>query len=204
MMRKKGVFPIKTTLSFLLGTYLLCLSLSLPETNAYLKDTQSAPIINKLGDLKVAITDTGNTATTNLPIGTTLPREVTVHNRGKEDMFVRVLVHPVVTDDKQVSKAVSVSDIVVDLDTQKWKEGKDGYYYYLKRLGTSSTTNQVPLFTEIKGSSTMVAQDTLQLILKVEAITVRDYAYREAWWEGNVPVNGQLKQVDEALSAIRE
>lgn len=203
-MWKKGRLPIKWALSFMLGTYLVYLSASFPETNAYLKDHQFVSAVNQLGELKVTLEDAGTTTTTNLPKGTTLPREVTVHNQGAEEVFVRVLIHPMLTDKAGLTKAVTVADVVADLTTSDWQEGPDGYYYYLKRLGITSSTKQTTLFTTIKGGPNMVNQDRLQLVMKVEAITVRDDAYRQAWWQGVTPTAGSLKQVDDQLFPLRE
>ena len=91
--------------------------------------------------------------------------------------------------------------------TNEWVDGEDGYYYYIeKALEPAGKTTA--LFEGIRLSDQISDQyhdATFTLSLKVETINCAKYVYRDAWWQGVVPNNGDpLGTVDGALAGKTE
>lgn len=136
-------------------------------------------------------------------------KKVSVQNTGTINQFIRVMVVPEVralvagdTPNKQVLSLVVGTDLTLEgLNDAVWKDGGDGYYYYIKEAvkpnnSTDSLFEAVQLSNSI---SNHYHNADFSLSLKVETINCNETAYRQAWWQGNTPANGPLKVIDEAL-----
>lgn len=197
--------PIKLGVFLLVSVYVLVTSFSLPETNAYLKDGHKREVLTQVGDLKIVLDDADGIA--NLPITQVTTRKVTVTNQSNTTAFIRVTIHPVLVDKDGITRALSVSDVVKDLNLTDWVDGKDGFYYYKKVLRTVPNQTTDPIFTKLQPPAGVKAADKVSLQLKVEAVTTAGNAYRNAWWEGETPngtVRPDLQGIDTILNGLKE
>lgn len=186
----KQKFPIKTSVFLLVSLFVLSLTKDIPETNAFLKDTDTKQALTSAGDLNVAIKD--DTAIGTLAVNTTYSRDLFVKNDGDTDMFIRALVHPTLEDSKGYQLVLNKKSLIPTLSPD-WMDGKDGYYYYKKNL-ISKTTTLSPIFKSFDTTQLKEA-DTLTLHIKVEAITSKGTTYRKAWWNGVEPSSTELSSL---------
>ncbi|WP_086349756.1 hypothetical protein [Candidatus Enterococcus clewellii] len=134
---------------------------------------------------------------------------VTVKNAGEMNSFVRVLALPVITKTAS-SGAVTVlpattegtaAVLTIDYNLTDWIDGKDGYFYYKKKLTAGKKTE--PLFTTVRMNQANITPEYVGAVLdfeiKVEGIGATKYAYRDAWWNGQTPIVNPLLEVDDLL-----
>lgn len=136
-------------------------------------------------------------------------KKVRIQNTGTINQFVRVLIVPEVRSivagdiaNKQVLSLVVGTDLTLEgLDDTVWKDGGDGYYYYIKEaVEPNQFTDN--LFDAIKLSDSIsnhYHNAEFSLSLKVETINCNQLAYRQAWWQGTTPTSGPLQVIDGAL-----
>ncbi|MGG5329930.1 hypothetical protein [Enterococcus sp. AZ163] len=148
------------------------------------------------------------TGITEIEVGQPVKKEVLIENTGTIKQFIRVMVLPEVRasiagdTNKQVLALVIGKDLLLEnMATTDWKDGGDGYYYYVKEaLEPKKTTSK--LFASIKLSNNLSKQyhdAELSLSLKVETINCQVESYRQAWWQGSIPTDQPLATVDDAL-----
>lgn len=143
-------------------------------------------------------------------------KEVMIKNTGNSPAFIRVAVLPVFTKtntkgERELLPATfshsASSVLTLDLDTTRWIDGRDGYFYYLDKVASGQGTS-VPLFRSVKVNSAQAGAEyegaELVIELKVEGIHVTPFAYRDAWWQGKVPSSEPLKSVESKLKALVE
>lgn len=181
---------------------LFILSVTIPQTAAYLKERKKEDEITQVGDLTVSVIDSGEVALTQLLTEQSSHRTVKVKNEGSNPLFLRVSLQPILmTKDKQ-SKAVAIDELIPQIRSE-WVDGQDGYYYYLKKLESQKESDI--MFTQINKTEEMTEEDTFQLFIKAEAITAYDTVYRDAWWQGVQPAPDEaLEKVDLLLHEQRE
>ena len=159
-------------------------------------------------------------------------KKVGVYNPEELAAFVRVMVFPVAyqtTDDGQVPLPITDGiEIVYDdanttttFEKNKWQLGDDGYYYYLSKLAPGQTKEQIDndeLDSQIlfKGVTIKFKDDEtkeiyrdahFQIIVKSEAVDVRDNEYRVSWWNTGKNVaqtNDPLKTIDEVFQTLAD
>ncbi|MEO1769949.1 hypothetical protein [Candidatus Enterococcus ferrettii] len=165
----------------------------------------------QIGQVETKVEEVFDTSITEIPKNQSVGKDVTVKNTGTINQFVRVMVLPEVwtsvagdVNNKQVLPLVVGTDLVLEnLNTNEWKDGGDGYYYYIKEaLAPKKFTTS--LFTSIKLSNSLSDryQDAeFTLSLKVETINCNEKAYRQAWWQGKTPTAQPLKAIDDALKS---
>ncbi|MGC6770348.1 hypothetical protein [Enterococcus sp. LJL51] len=137
-------------------------------------------------------------------------KKVEIKNTGSLDSFVRVLALPVITaeaDDGTTIVLSATTDgatpiLTIDYNLVDWIDGKDGYFYYKKKLVTGEKT--AALFSTVKMNKANISEEynraKLTFEIKVEGIHTTKYAYRDAWWGGSVPPTGsELAEVDNTL-----
>ena len=150
------------------------------------------------------------TGITEIETGQSVKKEVLIENTGTIKQFIRVMVLPEVRapiagdTNKQVLPLVIGKDLLLEnMATADWKDGEDGYYYYTKEaVEPKKTTSK--LFESVKLSDSLAKQydaTTFSIYLKVETVNCAEFAYRDAWWQGNIPTNQPLKAIDDALKA---
>lgn len=129
-------------------------------------------------------------------------KKVTVENNGSIVAFVRVLILPVVfSKDNIVLKAQLGQEVLInDLNTTQWKDGGDGYYYYLYKLmpgeKAADLFNSVSLAHDLPDDY-IGASFSIQV--KTESIIANNDSYRDAWWNGSLSGSAYLEQIDNAL-----
>lgn len=139
---------------------------------------------------------------------TEINKVVAAKNTEEIDAFVRLMVFPTALKDGEPFE-VQLGDQVqlVGLDTTKWKDGEDGYYYYLDKLAPGETSSN--LFEKVKLDIPNEQKDnykdvTFDIVAKTEAIHTRKYDYRLSWWGTDDPQTADpLKTIDETLAEKR-
>ncbi|MGG5314878.1 hypothetical protein [Enterococcus sp. AZ072] len=135
--------------------------------------------------------------------------KVSIKNTGTIKQFVRVMVLPEVRADvigdpgsKQILPLAIGTDLTLEqLNTTDWKDGGDGYYYYVKEA-VEPKKPTTALFDSIKLSDNLSDQYNdaeFSLTLKAETINCTENSYRQSWWQGNTPTEGPLKTIDDIL-----
>ena len=129
---------------------------------------------------------------------TEINKVVAAKNTETIDAFVRMMVFPAALKDGEPFE-VQLEDHVqlIGLDTSKWKDGKDGYFYYLEKLAPGETSSN--LFEKVK-----LIIPTFDIVAKTEAIHTKKYDYRISWWGTDDPQTAEpLKTIDETLAEKR-
>lgn len=139
---------------------------------------------------------------------TEINKVVAAKNTETIDAFVRMMVFPAALKDGEPFE-VQLEDHVqlIGLDTSKWKDGKDGYFYYLDKLAPGETSSN--LFEKVKLIIPNDQKDnykdvTFDIVAKTEAIHTKKYDYRISWWDTDDPQTAEpLKTIDETLAEKR-
>ena len=163
----------------------------------------------RIGQVETELVEENFIEPTEITANQTVDKKVTIKNNGTINQFVRVMVLPEVRaavagdpSNKQVLPLVQGTDLELEgLDTDKWKDGGDGYYYYVKEAVQPGKSTD-SLFDSIKLSNSLSSQYNgaeFSLSLKVETINCNDTAYRQAWWHGETPTEQPLSDIDAAL-----
>ncbi|MGL4694607.1 hypothetical protein [Enterococcus larvae] len=178
------------------------------QTYAALTDADEKQNEFRISDLRTEIEEEF------IPPGTFEPeidytKIVTVKNAGEMNSFVRVLALPVITKTSG-SGAVTLlpattegadAVLTIDYNLTDWIDGKDGYFYYKKKLTAGEKTT--PLFTTVRMNQANITTEytgaVLDFEIKVEGIGATKYAYRDAWWNGQTPSANPLLAVDDLL-----
>lgn len=161
----------------------------------------------QIGQVETKLEEIFEDDITEIPIDQTVEKQVTVENTGTIKQFVRVMVLSEVrtsivgdTENEQILSLVIGKDLLLENTASDWKDGGDGYFYYLKEIEPKQPTSK--LFQSIKLSDQLsdhYHDVKFVLSLKVEAINCAEFAYRDAWWQGTTPTEQPLKAVDDAL-----
>lgn len=163
----------------------------------------------QVGQVETELVEENFTQPTEIVKDVSVDKEITVKNNGTINQFIRVMVLPEVKaevagdpSNKQVLSLVIGTDLILEnLNTTDWRDGGDGYYYYIKEAvepGDPTST----LFDSIKLSNSISDQyhnADFSLSLKVETINCNATAYRQAWWQGETPTEEPLLSIDTAL-----
>ncbi|MDR1797016.1 MAG: hypothetical protein LBR44_06150 [Clostridiales Family XIII bacterium] len=140
------------------------------------------------------------------PGGAWIPKRVGAANDGELRAVVRVLALPMVTaaDGETVLPARLGAEVEADMDSARWADGGDGYYYWLGVLAPGEATDD--LFTQVRlaaGLDDRYKGARLVIEVKAEASWASVGDYRTGWWGSDaVPGNGTLAQIDGVLSAM--
>lgn len=163
----------------------------------------------QVGQVETELVEENFTQPTEIVKDVPVDKKITVKNNGTINQFIRVMVLPEVKADvagdptnKQVLSLVIGTDLILEnLNTTDWRDGGDGYYYYIKEAvepGDPTAT----LFDSIKLSNSISDQyhnADFSLSLKVETINCNTTAYRQAWWNSETPTEDPLASIDTAL-----
>lgn len=142
-----------------------------------------------------------------IKIGETREKDIKIthtEKKGNAPLFVRVMVMPLLTSDEGVLLPMAIGEeLTVDLGAD-WKDGGDGYYYYLNKLEPEQATSS--LFTKVTvnnalGDDYLGAKLSIQV--KSETVTTLHYEYRNAWWAGKAQTEAPLKAIDEVFESLR-
>lgn len=199
----KRKLPIKSLVFLFVSVFVLSLAREIPETNAFLKETDTKVPLTTVGDLKVSLVDEETVG--NLTISSNHSRDIFIKNDGDSAMFVRVLFHPTLESATGVQQVLDRSEIVPGLTTD-WVDGKDGYYYYKKKL-LANTRTDAPIFDKFVAMTGLEVTNHLTFHFKVEAITSKGTTYRDAWWEGEQPTSSirpNLVALDAVLQPLAD
>lgn len=160
----------------------------------------------QIGDFQTKVEEVFKEPKTISP-NTSVEKKVTIENTGSVDQFVRVMIHPEIRIENGGSSRLLPSkigeEVLLDLNTTQWKLGEDGYYYYLNVLKSGQSNVTENLFTQVmlkKELGQEYHNASFNLLVKVEAINCAKFSYRDAWWQGTTPSNGNLQIIDDQLS----
>lgn len=208
MKHKKWVFGKPLLFIFSLLYASICIISSIFQTYAALTDVDYAKHSLDVDDFQVAIT--GNILSSEmLLLDHAYAKEVKVKNESNMEGFVRLLVLPILSEPAQSPDATkllptaavgNVQAVSLQLNQADWIEGSDGYYYYKKKLKKNEQTSALFSSLTINGSA-LQGNSSVQVAFefKVEGIHTSAYAYRDAWWQGIVPTEQTLHEVDQLL-----
>lgn len=187
---------------------IICLSFGLYQTYAALTDSDQKQNEFRVGNLQTSIEEEFDPPTIFEPDKEYL-KKVTIKNTGEQDIFIRVLALPVLTK-AQANGSLTLLPATVDGPTPilsidynltDWTNGNDGYFYYKKKLLKGEQTTK--LFTKVKMNQANITEEyegvLLSFEVKVEGISTTKYAYRDAWWSGQIPTSKPLLEVDNLL-----
>jgi hypothetical protein len=146
--------------------------------------------------------------------GETISKEPWLLNDGSIDAFARVRVFPtlVAADGQTLLEArVGTQLTLVGLNTAKWKDGGDGWYYYIEKIAPQTKTEALFRSVTLAGNiSDNYSGAKLTVTLIYEAVETGKWHYRTAWWNntntdaGSTTLNGALAGIDDALRVIAQ
>lgn len=159
----------------------------------------------KIANLETKIEEVFESGT-EIVVGESVDKKVSIKNTGTVDQFVRVMIHPVISMEEEGNIRILPSEvgkqIELDINSTDWKLGEDGYYYYLKILKAGEVTES-NLFSKVTLSSSLEKEykgADLNITIKSEA-TITD-GYVKAWWQGNEPSDGKLNDINNKYSTL--
>ncbi|WP_138421372.1 hypothetical protein [Vagococcus zengguangii] len=183
---------------------LLIIATSIGSTFSAMKDSDSVDNQFRIGNLQTEIIEEFPPVETITP-ETPYKKEVTVKNTGDVPIFIRVLAHPYLTYKEQLIPTVTDDGsklLEVDYNLSDWIDGQDGYFYYKKVIEPEEITPFLfskVIFHSFEQIETLAgvnfADLKLDFTIKVEAINTSKFAYRDAWWQGEI----KLPEVDALL-----
>ncbi|MFD1900672.1 hypothetical protein [Enterococcus termitis] len=179
---------------FLVPLSLLSISLLLGDTGANFYSSDQKEYLGKVGDLQVNLKD-NDSITANLKVNNEQKRVISVKNDTEVNQFVRVMVFPVSKDTEDVATQSLPSEVAKNLNTSDWTEGKDGYFYYHKKLAKGQETSE--LFKQI----TSETPGEMTIYLKAEAISAEGDTFISAWWQKTIPTIDPLKTIYNTLES---
>lgn len=136
-------------------------------------------------------------------------KRVWVANTGDLDSFIRVLALPVLSKKQGNGGTILLPTTVngsqpvltIDYNLSDWVAGEDGYFYYKKKVASGEKT--AVLFSQVILNQLHITEEyqgvQLSFEIKAEGIGTSQYAYRDAWWNGQMPTAGKLLEIDNLL-----
>lgn len=200
-------------LLLLLGSLAVFLILMLTSNGTFssLTDSDNKQNAFRIGDLKVAIKEEFDPPVKFEP-DKEYTKKVKIENTSDQAIFLRVLASPMISKkeaDGTTMLLPATTDgtkpiLTIDYNATDWIDGKDGYFYYKKKIPKGESTPY--LFTKValnKANIEELYDDytdvNLTFELKAEAINCTQYAYRDAWWNSKIPTVSPLLDVDNEL-----
>lgn len=194
----------------LICSLVVCLILVITSNSTYSSLTDSDGRENdfRIGDLKTNIEEEFDSPTTFVPDKEYI-KKVRITNTSDQDMFLRVLASPMISKKDSGGSTVilpATTDgvtpiLTIDYNEVDWIDGMDGYFYYKKKLPKGESSSY--LFTKVKMNKVNITEKyddvSLTFELKAEAINCTQYAYRDAWWNSQIPTSDPLLTVDNEL-----
>ncbi|MFD2308247.1 hypothetical protein [Enterococcus termitis] len=187
---------------------LVMVSLGIYQTYAALTDRDKVQNDFRVGNIQTEIEEEFTPPNTFVP-DKVYEKKVVVKNTGEQDIFVRVLALPSIIkkqDNGSVLLLPATSEgtnpiLSIDYNLTDWIDGKDGYFYYKKKVAKAGQTTV--LFTKVQMNQANITEDytdaSLTFEIKAEAIGITKFAYRDAWWNAQIPSKVPLLDVDNLL-----
>lgn len=187
---------------------IVCFSFGLYQTYAALTDSDKKQNEFRLGDFQTSIEEEFDPPASFNPDKEYM-KKVTIKNTGEQASFIRVLALPIMTK-KQASGTTillpATTDgatpiLTIDYNLSDWIDGQDGYFYFKKTVGKNERTTQ--LFSKVKMNKANITEEytdaNLSFEIKAEGISTTKFAYRDAWWKGQIPTSGVYLEIDQLL-----
>lgn len=213
----KGILLIAALVSLLVISSLIYYT-----TISLLKDHKHKRNDFAFADLSAEVVENdgkGFVAPEKLETDQPITKKVQIKNTGGQPIFVRVMLFPTFTkvedDDLTLSLPATFEGDKPILsfqpnEQQNWLFGEDGYFYYLKKIEVGKLSDSVIETVVIhkenfpEDLADEYAEANLAVEVKVEAIGLTQWAYRDAFWQGEIPESGGLKTVDTSLEKLTE
>lgn len=145
----------------LIGAFLcICLSIVAGGTLAYFTAENTAHNVITTGGIDIAlqewsdeqkVTPFPENGIDDVMPGTSVTKIVEVKNTGSNEAYIRVKVDKNIALDGEGDPDLDLLEL--DLNTENWTEGEDGYYYYNEALAPDGVTE--PLFTKVTFAGSM-------------------------------------------------
>ncbi|MGX7202541.1 hypothetical protein BCR22_12730 [Enterococcus plantarum] len=187
---------------------ILCLSFGLYQTYAALTDSDQKRNEFRIGNLESSIEEEFYPPEVFEPEKDYL-KKVAIRNTGEQSIFLRVLALPMLIK-KQSNDVLTLLPVTIDgsapvlsidYNLIDWIDGKDGYFYYKKKLLKDERTTN--LFTKVRMNKANITEEYEEVLLsfeiKSEGISTTKFAYRDAWWNGQIPATEPLIELDNLL-----
>lgn len=205
---KPFLFSVALTLS------LLCLGYGTYSTYSALTDYDEKVNEFRLSNLTSTIEEEFEKPGTFEP-DVDYTKKVTIKNSADADMFIRVLALPKISKTEAGSDTEillpsgsgtdgAASVLTIDYNLADWIDGKDGYFYYKTKVAKGASTKVLFNTVRMNGSQIdkeLYSNSTLTFEIKVESIGISAFAYRDAWWNGSIPIANPLLEVDNLLKS---
>lgn len=187
---------------------LLSLSFSLYQTYAALTDKDEKKNEFKSSNFQTSIEEEFDPPSIFEPDKEYI-KKVFIKNTGQQGSFVRVLALPILTKKQANGLTLALPEtnesaapvLAIDYNLKDWIDGKDGYFYYKKKLAKGEQTAN--LFTKVKMNQANSTEEydgvRLSFEIKAEGINTTKFAYRDAWWSGETPTTNPLLELDDLL-----
>lgn len=135
---------------------LICLSVAAGSTLAYFTKDVVAHNVITTGGISIALNEWADADKTeafpqdgiaNVMPGSEVTKIVEVANTGENAAYVRISVEKAIELAGEGNEEINPQLIDLDINTEKWQLGTDGFYYYKEALAGGATTE--PLFTTV-------------------------------------------------------
>lgn len=173
---------------FLIAIAICCFALCGAGTLAYFTARETAYNVITTGELAMDLVET---TTDGLPFpeegidgltpGDVVDKVVTVQNVGGVDFYTRVKLTCTVTDAQGKTDTLGMENITLDIDTEHWTLGEDGYYYYYRSLAPRGPEGGIdetePLFTTVTFSTELgneYQNAKVEIVVDAQAVQSRN------------------------------
>lgn len=163
----------------------------------------------QIGQVETELEEVFDETIQEISLDNSVEKNVSIKNTGTINQFVRVMVLPEVRSSIngngiQILPLIIGKDLELENMDANWLDGKDGYYYYIgSEIAPDEST--APLFESIRLSSNLSEQyheSDFSIYLKVETINCEESAFRNAWWQGETPLEEPLKTINDTLTGL--
>lgn len=165
----------------------------------------------QIGQVETKLEEIFDETIQEIELDSSIEKNVSIKNTGTINQFVRVMILPEVrspidgnTNCIQILPLIIGKDLELENMDTNWLDGKDGYYYYVgSEIAPDESTGS--MFESIKLSSSLSEQyheSDFSIYLKVETINCEESALRNAWWQGEIPLEEPLKTIHDTLTGL--
>lgn len=174
-MKKKMILALALTAS--------SLSIGVYGSYAYLTAEEKTVNVITAGNLKIALIETSISSEgkrtdapkemKNIIPGGNISRIVQVENIGNNPAYIRIHIDKIISLEEGREEKADSDLVTYEVNTKRWIDGKDGYYYYRDSLEAGKRTE--PLFEEVHFSASMenlYQNSTIRLAVKAQGTQV--------------------------------
>lgn len=202
-------------------------------TVSLLKDKDQERNDFAFADLRVEVDEPGWTDLEGFDSEEPIDKEVIIKNTGTQPILVRVMLLPSILKEAEEAGEAPLllpssytyegettqensddkSILKFELNTTDWKDGGDGYFYYLDYIPVADPpTDRLTLLKTVQlikenlpeGLRSDYDGARLTIDVKAEAIGLSKWAYQDAFWQGTEPTDSPLADIAKTYKEIVE